>query len=82
MEKLDSYIANELRKINQTKEEYIKECKKCFLKQNKEIQEEIENADTDILIYEIKRGNWLMRDEEYFNALKYELMLRNDFRDE
>lgn len=72
------YIINELLKIYQTKEEYIEECKQCFLKQDKTIQEEIENADTEELDYQLKVSNFSVF-EDYIKAIKYELMLRNDF---
>ena len=70
------YFEKQLAKIYQTKEEYIEECKKCFLKQNKIIQEEIENASIEDLEYELK----LTMFGDYKKAIKYEIMLRNDFK--
>ena len=75
------YFMNELAKIYQTKEEYIEECKQCFMRQSKEIQEEIENASTEELEQELKVTNFSVF-EELRKAMKYELMLRNDFEEE
>ena len=72
------YIIKELLKIYQTKEEYIEECRQCFLKQTKETQEEIENADTEELEHQLKISNFSIY-EDFTKAIKYELMLRNDF---
>ena len=79
MKELDKYIMNELSKIYQTKEEYINECKQCFLKQDKKTQKEIEEADTEELEYEIKLNNFDTFND-FRKAIKYELMLRNDFK--
>ena len=65
----------------ETDKEYIANCKKCFLKEPKFIQEEIENADTDILDRELKRHSWTTTFNEYCRAIKYELMRRNDFKE-
>lgn len=75
MKELDSYILSELAKINQTKEEYTKECEKCFLEQSEETQDEIRNASTEDLEYAV----WLSTTDDFKKALKYELMLRTDF---
>lgn len=74
-----NYFEEQLAKIYQTKEEYIEECKKCFLKQNKSIQEEIENANTEDLEKELQLNNFSIFNV-YRKAIKYELMLRNDFK--
>lgn len=73
-----NYFMNELAKIYQTKGEYIEECKQCFLKQSEETQEEIENASTEDLEYELRVNNFSPF-EEFRKAVKYELMLRSDF---
>lgn len=67
-----------LKQYLESDEEYIENCKRCFLKESKQTQEEIENASTDELIMELKRNNF-MTFEDYRNAIKYELMLRTDF---
>ena len=73
-----NYFMNQLTKIYQTKEDYIEECKQCFLKQSKQTQKEIENADTEDLEYELKINNFSIF-EDFRKAIKYELMLRTDF---
>ena len=69
-----------LQDIIETKDEYINKCKKCFLKEPKKIQKELENADTIDLEKELKNhrftSDWCLN---YCNAIKYELMLRSDF---
>ena len=77
-----NYFLQELAKIYQTKEEHIEECKQCFFKEDIHTQQEIENADTDELIDELKKHNWTTTFENYCNAIKYELMIRNDFNGE
>ena len=73
-----NYIMNELSKMYQTKEEYIAECKQCFLKQSKDMQEQIENANIEDLEYELKVSNFSIF-EDFRKAIKYEIMLRNNF---
>lgn len=70
-----SYIEEVLKEIYQTKEEYIEECKRCFLKEDEETQEEINNADIETLDYYLK----ITFNNDLKKAIKYELMLRNDF---
>lgn len=64
----------------ETDEEYIEDCKLCFNKEPIEIQKQIEEADTDELDNELKKHNWTTAFDEYCRAIKYELMLRNDFK--
>lgn len=61
----------------QTDEEYINECKEQFLKLTVEEQEYIENCSTDEL--EMMRKKTFNVD--YKKAIKYELMLRLDFKE-
>lgn len=63
----------------ETDKEYIDNCKKCFLEESNEIQEFIQNANTDELEQELKRLNWTTTYKNYCRAIKYELMLRMDF---
>ena len=60
--------------------DYIKECEECFYKQSIEMQSIIQQIDTDNLLIELKKKNWLMRNEIFYHALKYELMVRMDFK--
>ena len=73
-----NYIESVLKKLNLTKKERIEECKRCFLKQSEKTQEEIENANTEDLEYELRVSNFPPF-EEFRKAIKYELMLRSDF---
>jgi hypothetical protein len=61
----------------QTDKEYINECKKQFLKLTIEEQKYIENCSTDEL--EMIRKKTF--DIDYKKAIKYELMLRLDFKE-
>ena len=74
-----NYIESVLRELNLTKEEYIKECKKCFLNEQEIIQQEIEEADTETLDYELYLKQGFEPYKDYCKAIKYELMLRTDF---
>lgn len=61
-----------------SKRKYIKQCKRAFLQETEQSQKFIQNADTDFLINEYNK--YILRDKNYLLAIKYELMLRNDFK--
>ena len=61
----------------QTDKEYIQECKEQFLRLTIEEQEFIENCDTD----ELEKIRKMTFDMDYKKAIKYELMLRLDFKE-
>ena len=77
-----SYLLEQLAKVYETKEEHIDRCKKCFLNEAKDIQCEIEEASTDELLDELKSHTWSTTFDDYCDAIRYELMLRSDFKDE
>ena len=81
MKELDSYINSIMAEIYQSKKEYIEDCKLCFLNETEQIQEKIENADTDLLLDELKKHNWTTIYKDYCKAIKYELMKRLDFKE-
>lgn len=74
-------LDNILAKYLESDEEYIKNCKQCFNKEPITIQQEIENASTKELLNELERHNWTTAFEDYCRAIKYELMLRLDFKE-
>lgn len=65
----------------ETNEQYIQNCKLCFNKEPIEVQEQIENMDTDELDNELKKHQLTTAFNEYCRAIKYELMRRNDFKE-
>ena len=69
-----------LYKYHISDEEYISICKKCFESEPKEIQIFIQESSTDDLDSELKYHKVLPVYSDYCKAIKYELMLRNDFR--
>ena len=78
------YIEALLNGANQTKEEYIEECKRCFIKEPKAIQRDIEESPTWLLESWLKQHRWILADwaQNYCKALCFELMLRYDFEEE
>lgn len=76
-----SYIESVLKEIYQTDKEYIKDCKQCFLNEETEIQDYIQEASTEELLDELKKHNWTITYKDYCKAIKYELMLRLDFKE-
>ena len=77
-----TYIEKVLAELNQSTEEYIEDCRLCFLNELDSIQQELQEATTDELLDELKNHYWSSIFRDYCKAIKYELMLRMDFKEE
>lgn len=75
-----NYIESVLRELNFTKEEYIADCKRCFFNEPEVIQQEIRDADIEELEHQLFLHRSFETYRDYCKAIKYEMMLRTDFK--